>query len=213
MSDPKIGIHLLSLSRLITGLVHHLPCAVKPESFGSMLEMSFLNTCHAKMYVAINASRLSSCIVGKSNIFYKSHIDKIGGFENFGQYMSEDNIIGQTIWNQGFKHYMTEDFAYQPLGSLSVIAYFKRRSRWTRIRKYAVPIATILEPVTESIVCGLIGAYSVSKLFHVSAFLVFSLHMLFWMFTDFIIAYTLHSWPLFRIHHYVAGKYFDSLPE
>lgn len=67
------GIHLPSphtLSRAIAafledapgkrrvGLVHHVPFAVLPgkggEGVGSWLERAFLNTVHAKMYLAIN---------------------------------------------------------------------------------------------------------------------------------------------------------------
>lgn len=120
--------------------------------------------------------------------------------------MSEDNIIGQAIWDQGFRHEMTRDFAYQPLGSLSVTGYFKRRSRWTRIRKYAVPIATVIEPVTESLVCGLLGAYSVSQLFGVNPYVVYGIHLGYWMLQDFLIAYTLYPWPLAKLHVYVAGN-------
>ena len=62
------------------GLVHHLPCGVEPKTFGSKLEMLFLNSSHAKLYMAINWFRLSSCIVGKSNLFRKSSIEKSGMF-------------------------------------------------------------------------------------------------------------------------------------
>lgn len=168
--------------------------------------MCFLNTSHAKLYSAINFSRASSCIVGKSNLFYKENIDRVGGFKNFGQYMSEDNIIGQAIWNQGLRHEMTGDFAFQSLGELSVVAYFKRRSRWTRIRKYAVPIATLLEPVTESLVCGVFGAFSISKLFGFNWGLIYFFHMMYWMTNDFAIAYTLYPWPLSNLYYYVCGN-------
>lgn len=157
------------------------------------------------MYSAINFSRASSCIVGKSNIFYKSHLEKVGGFRKFGQNMSEDNIIGQAIWNQGLRHCMTTDFAYQPLGSLSVIAYFKRRSRWTRVRKYAVPAATILEPITESLICGALGAYGMSRVLGISPILVYCLHIAYWIVNDFFIAYTLYPWPLSKLHLYALG--------
>ena len=37
--------------------------------------------------------------------------------------------------------------------------YCERRTRWLRVRKYAVIAATILEPGTESFLCSFIGGY------------------------------------------------------
>ena len=32
--------------------------------------------------------------------------------------------------------------------------YIQRRVRWLRVRKYMVLLATLIEPTTESIICG-----------------------------------------------------------
>jgi ceramide glucosyltransferase len=42
------------------GLVHHVPLAVvHQKTWGSLIEQAFLNTTHAKMYLAIVSERLS----------------------------------------------------------------------------------------------------------------------------------------------------------
>ncbi|KDQ18454.1 glycosyltransferase family 21 protein, partial [Botryobasidium botryosum FD-172 SS1] len=62
------------------GLVHHVPFAVASErSLGSRLEEAFLNTNHAKMYLAINALAVDSCVMGKSNMYRRSDVEQLTG--------------------------------------------------------------------------------------------------------------------------------------
>lgn len=58
------------------GLAHHCPLAVTPHStsLGSHIEAIFLGTNHAKMYLAINALCIDSCVMGKSNFYRKSDL-------------------------------------------------------------------------------------------------------------------------------------------
>ena len=87
---------------------------------------------------------------------------------------------------------MTSDLARQPLGSLSCGGYFKRRARWTRIRKYAVPVATIAEVASESIVNGICGAIALNYFFDVSPYTFLPLHFLIWYLQDIFIGYCLN---------------------
>lgn len=62
------------------GVVHHVPFATvygAAQSLGSRLEAAFLNTTHAKMYIAINRLAIESCVVGKSNMYRRSDIDHL----------------------------------------------------------------------------------------------------------------------------------------
>ncbi|KAJ3023710.1 hypothetical protein HKX48_001600 [Thoreauomyces humboldtii] len=181
-----------ALSQPQIGLVHHLPCGVRAQTYGSSLEQTFLNTAHAKMYVTINKLAVASCLIGKSNMFRRSDLADVGGLAYFGKYMSEDNIIGEALWAKGLRHAMTTDLAYQTLGSLSARDYFDRRARWIRIRKYTVTVATLTEPLTESIVNGLLAAWSLTVLAPQIPTLPFlAFHFAVWLASDWIIATTL----------------------
>ena len=60
------------------GLVHHVPLAVLPgSSWGSQVERVFLSTTHAKMYLAINSLSIDSCVMGKSNMYRKSDLERV----------------------------------------------------------------------------------------------------------------------------------------
>ncbi|KAJ1922551.1 Ceramide glucosyltransferase [Tieghemiomyces parasiticus] len=166
------------------GIVHHLIYAAQPVGFGAWLETMFINTVHAKMYLAINASGAASCVVGKSNVYYKRHLDALGGLKPFSSYMAEDNTIAQAFWKRGWKHRMTSDLATQSLGRMTLADYFTRRMRWTRTRKYNVTFATVVEPVTESLMCGLLAAFSFHHFYGVPPLPFFGAHLLAWFVCD-----------------------------
>ncbi|KAI1505815.1 glycosyltransferase family 21 protein [Biscogniauxia marginata] len=153
---------------------------------GGRLEEMFMATSHAKFYVAINTVSIAPCIVGKSNMFRKSHLDLATdssrnliltgtaaslpkGLDHFSSYMCEDHIIGDLLWRTklpGFKNHglVFGDLVIQPIAGMSVSSYAARRVRWLRARKWTVPAATLVEHGVESIVCCLYLAFGLTTL-------------------------------------------------
>lgn len=219
------------------GLVHHVPFAVLPStSWGSRIERVFLSTTHAKMYLALNALCIDSCVMGKSNMYRKSDLacvpdsffnvshhrsqgeeGAIGSFAfshqsqshtqtsraaspsvhtspsqdtqstvsdqelsndqvktlsrplaRFSIYLAEDNMLAQSLWDPplNLSHTLSSsDLAYTSVGDIRTLAdYTRRRMRWIRVRKYMVLAPTLLEPLTESILSGLVGWFAFSTL-------------------------------------------------
>ena len=217
------------------GLLHHVPFAVLPStSWGSKMERVFLSTTHAKMYLALNALSIDSCVMGKSNMYRKSDLacvpdsffnvshhgsqgeeGAIGSFAfshqsqsppslhapssaqqtspspnpptanerelsneevktlsrplaRFSIYLAEDNMLAQSLWDQplNLSHTLSSsDLAYTSVGDIRTLAdYTRRRMRWIRVRKYMVLAPTLLEPLTESILSGLVGWSALSTL-------------------------------------------------
>ncbi|KAJ3353145.1 hypothetical protein HDU83_007125 [Entophlyctis luteolus] len=190
--DSNISVTPDTLSRAVDclisdqsiGLVHHIPIGINPESFGASVEQLFLNTFHAKVYTMINKLQMGSCVIGKSIMFRKSELNAVGGIKYFGKYMSEDNIIGQYILDQGRRHAIPGNVVYQQLGNCTLNDYFQRRMRWTRIRKFTVLAATIIEPFTECFLNGALGAFAVFMLFGVPWAPFYVGHVANWFFTD-----------------------------
>ncbi len=52
----------------------------------------------------------------------------------------------------------------QPVADTSLISYIDRRTRWLRVRKFTVPLATLVEPGTESLLCSAYGAWGLTTL-------------------------------------------------
>lgn len=131
------------------GMVHHVPFPLFPDaSWGSRVEHAFLATEHAKMYIAINQCQVDSCIVGKSNLYRKSDLERLPSLKPhqagkalaaFGDYLGEDNMIGTKLWHElGLRHAMNEDVVGNTIANMSLKDYFWRRVRWIRVRKYMV---------------------------------------------------------------------------
>ncbi|KAL2754859.1 glycosyltransferase family 21 protein [Sodiomyces alcalophilus JCM 7366] len=141
---------------------------------GGRLDEMFMATTHAKFYSAINTVGIAPCIVGKSNMFRKSHLDTLTdpaqnpalptgkshptGIDYFSNYICEDHLIGDLLFRSklhGMKNHglVFGDLAVQPTAGMSVMAYIGRRVRWLRARKWTVIAATLVEPGVESLLC------------------------------------------------------------
>lgn len=158
---------------------------------GGRLEELFLSSSHAKFYTAINTVSIAPCIVGKSNMFRRSHLNyltssapkasenlpsftpAIGeGIDFFSYNICEDHLIGDLLWrstipsepNFGNHALLLSDLAIQPIANMSLSAYIARRVRWLRVRKFTVTLATLVEPGTESFLCSAYGAFAVTSL-------------------------------------------------
>lgn len=165
-SNPKIA------------LVHHLPLCVSIDgtSRGSNLDEMFMLSSHSKFYTAINFVGIAPCVMGKSNLYRRSVLDKAVsvkllksiepgiGIRHFAQFIAEDNMIAQCIWDNGGRTALTGDSVVQPLSNVSLGGYWSRRVRWLRVRRYMVWAATMIEPTTESIFCAIYGTFGLSRI-------------------------------------------------
>jgi ceramide glucosyltransferase len=158
---------------------------------GGRLEELFLSSSHAKFYTAINTLSIAPCIVGKSNMFRRSHLNCLTsstpasitkalspnpspgeGIDHFSYNICEDHLIGDLLWHStipsnpylGNHGLVFGDLAIQPIANMSISAYTARRVRWLRVRKFTVTLATLVEPGTESFLCSAYGAYGLTGL-------------------------------------------------
>ncbi|KAK1757137.1 ceramide glucosyltransferase [Echria macrotheca] len=156
------------------------------SDFGGRIEEMFMSTTHAKFYSAINTVGIAPCIVGKSNMFRKAHLDRFTdpaqnpildeseasrgrGIDFFSSYICEDHLIGDLIWRSALPGYKNHglvfgELAIQPMSGMSVSAYIARRVRWLRVRKWTVLAATLVEPGVESLLCCLYFSFAVTTL-------------------------------------------------
>jgi ceramide glucosyltransferase len=200
------------------GLVHHVPFAFSSGGgkLGSKLEEAFLNTNHAKMYIALNTIAIDSCVVGKSNLWRRSDVDRVNGSEKpipnaeqggsqtgerglavFGRYLAEDNMIARALWHElGLRHDLSCDVVRNAVGHMTLSDYVWRRVRWVRVRKHMVFAATLMEPFTESIVLGLIGAASLRHLIGLAVWIMLSVHFIAFVFVDLDVYASLAGHPL-----------------
>ena len=150
---------------------------------GGRLEEMFMASSHAKFYTAINTVSIAPCIVGKSNMFRRSHLDYLTsgaspyspGIDFFSENICEDHLIGDLLWRKRVeaekagekwnKHGLVfGDLAIQPMAGMSIREYVARRVRWLRVRKWTVPVATFVEPGVEPFLCSAYGSFAITTL-------------------------------------------------
>ncbi|EMC94163.1 glycosyltransferase family 21 protein [Baudoinia panamericana UAMH 10762] len=159
-----------------------LPNARQQRSFwntgGGRVEEMFLSTAHGKFYVAANSLLIINASNGKSNMVRRSHLDSLTsgqGVDYFSSNICEDYLLGNLLFKNQIpaekagevwgRHALCwGDVALQPMTSMSVKGYWNRRIRWNRARMFAVPIATFVEPATESLLCSVHGAFAITTL-------------------------------------------------
>ncbi|RPD82353.1 glycosyltransferase family 21 protein [Lentinus tigrinus ALCF2SS1-7] len=199
------------------GVVHHVPFAyVSKPSLGSYVEQAFLNTNHAKMYIAINTVAVESCVVGKSCLYRKSDLERVDGsfrpianaenggqqpgergLEAFGRFLAEDNMIAGALWHElGLRHDLSCDVAHNAIGDMTLMDYIARRIRWIRVRKRMVFAATMVEPFTESILAGCLASLGLNYLLGIPPWLFLLLHFLVWLYVDFDVYASLAGYPM-----------------
>ncbi|TAQ83507.1 hypothetical protein B7494_g8169 [Chlorociboria aeruginascens] len=190
---------------------------------GGRLEEMFMASSHAKFYTAINTISVAPCIVGKSNMFRRSHLNYLTtrstayspGIDFFSENICEDHLIGDLLWRKKVreeeagekwnKHGLVfGDLAIQPMAGMPLKEYLARRVRWLRVRKWTVTLATLVEPGVEPLLCSAYGAFAVITLpwFHEilgmpQTWLAFSVFwivsILLWMGVDWLVYARLHS--------------------
>ncbi|KAG6821352.1 hypothetical protein H0H93_014149 [Arthromyces matolae] len=206
-----------SVSRPRIAVVHHVPFAFSTEArLGSRMEEAFLNTNHAKMYIAINTVAIESCVVGKSNLYRRSDVERVTGtlkrpsadapaFDTqlvrglpaFGRFLAEDNMIASALWHElGLRHELSCDVARNVVGNMTLADYIWRRVRWIRVRKHMVLVATLLEPFTEAVVLSIFACLSIKYLFGVPHFITIPLHYAVWLYIDLDVYASLAGHPL-----------------
>ncbi|KAI9744269.1 MAG: hypothetical protein M1818_002421 [Claussenomyces sp. TS43310] len=190
---------------------------------GGRLEEMFMATSHAKLYTAINTVSVAPCLVGKSNMFRRSHLDQLTstispyspGIDFFSDNICEDHLIGDLLWRKQMaeekegrswgKHSLVfGDMVIQPMAGMSIKEYIARRVRWLRVRKWTVTLATLIEPGVESLVCSAYGSFALTTLpwfretFGIpqtwTMFIaLWTTNVSLWVFVDWFIYKTLHS--------------------
>ena len=73
--------------------------------------------------------------------------------------------IAKVTWgNHGLLPPHPSNLCTQPIANTSLVSYIDRRTRWLRVRKFTVFMATLVEPGTESLLCSAYGAWGLTSL-------------------------------------------------
>jgi ceramide glucosyltransferase len=165
LNDPSVG--------MVTNLIR----GKGKGSIGAILENLYLNsfvlggTCSLYHYFDY------TCVTGKSVLFRKEDLEKIGGFSSLKNFLAEDQILGKKFKRLGKKvilsnHLITSNNSQRPLTK-----FFSRNLRWSQMRLQLGGLGylseMLLNPVFMATVFVILSSFSTLSF---SAFLGTSLY-------------------------------------
>lgn len=130
------------------GVVTNLFAGSAENSLGSALENVQLNGfCTAGS--ALPTLVGDAAVVGKSMLFSRSLLERLGGLSRLGCVLAEDFILGKMFGNAGYRVVIAPTVLESPNAGLSLRAAFARHLRWSMLRWRLRPTAAFLEPLTS----------------------------------------------------------------
>jgi ceramide glucosyltransferase len=157
ISDSNVAVGPNYLRHLVphlldpgVGMVTSLIRGVGGRGLGGVLEMIQLNTFIMAGVASVN--RLGRvCAVGKSMLLRRCDLARIGGMEELGRYLAEDQVCGEAIHGLGHRVVVSPDPVDNVLGPLTVRQFASRHLRWARIRRHIAPFAYTAEVLANPI--------------------------------------------------------------
>ncbi|KAK3091111.1 hypothetical protein FSP39_017199 [Pinctada imbricata] len=204
MGEDALTDMVLNLKENV-GLVHQMPYAAQRKGFPSHMEKIFFGTQHAKMYLTANFYGIN-CATGMSCLMRKNVIEEEGGLQHFAQYLAEDYFLAETFLKKGWKVRVSCQTAQQNSGQYSIPHLHNRLTRWAKLRTAMCPSLIFFEPISQCLVVGTLGSWSMSFLFGWTASVIFLVHILVWFLLDYILIKIVEGGPLpFSKFEFVVG--------
>jgi ceramide glucosyltransferase len=155
VSDSNIRVHPLYLgemqaevARPAVGLVTSLFAGVGEKTLGALVENAHLNATVVAGVVVPTELFGHPIAVGKSMMFRRSLIDKIGGLESVAYVLAEDYVIGRMFHEAGFDVRLCPTPVANVIARSTLSSFFRRQLRWNMIRLRLQPFPFLLEPLT-----------------------------------------------------------------
>jgi ceramide glucosyltransferase len=108
--------------------------------------------------IAIAAATGRVCVVGKSMLFARRDLGRIGGLRFLGRYLAEDQVCGEEMTRKGLRVVVASRVIENRLGDLRVGDAVSRHLRWARIRRAVNPAAFAAEILLCPVALATIGA-------------------------------------------------------
>ncbi len=144
MEDPEVGL----VSSLIRG--------IGGRSIGSALENLHLNTFVVGGVCFLDRFLKSPCVVGKSMLIRREHLEELGGFGEVKDHLAEDYILGRKMKQLGKKVVLSNHIINTINESWHVRQFLARHIRWGKLRWQIGSAAYLLELIGNPVCMSLV---------------------------------------------------------
>lgn len=176
---------VVKLQQPNVALVHQMPFFIQSTGLASTIEKMYFGCALARYYIAFSLLGFC-CVTGMSYMFRKSVLDQLNGLGWYGRFLAEDFFLTKAIHEKGYKMVLSAYPAQQNINSTSVSGFVDRMVRWLRLRLNMLTVVTsFLEPLTECLPLGLLGAVAVYGFFGVHPVVFLCSHLAAWVVLDY----------------------------
>jgi len=116
------------------GLVSNLVRGVGGRSMGALLENLHLNSFIIGSVSFLDRFFGMPCVIGKSMLMKKEHLESLGGLRAFKDILAEDFIIGREMHRSGKKVVLSNYLINNVNEYWSVKRFLNRHTRWGKLR-------------------------------------------------------------------------------
>jgi ceramide glucosyltransferase len=138
------------------GLVTSLFAGTSERSLGSLLSNAQLNGPIA-IGVALPTLLGHPAVVGKSLMFRRSVLERLGGLERLRNVLAEDYVMGMMFHRAGYRVRLSSVTVRNVSRTATVRAFVSRQMRWSMMRMRLAPLAYVLEPLSSPWTTAVVG--------------------------------------------------------
>jgi len=133
------------------GLVTNLFAGVGEDSLGATLEnVQLCGFCAAG--IALPTLLGDPLLVGKSALFSKRRLERLGGLRRLSDVLAEDFVMGKTFAHAGERVVVAPTVLENVTRSMTLSQMVARHLRWSMLRFRLRPLAAALEPLASPLV-------------------------------------------------------------
>lgn len=142
ISDSNIRVgadYLIDMMRHIertnVGLVTSTIRGIAAATTAGVMENLHLNTFVASSVFAVRRLFKVPVVIGKSMLFTRTTLNRLGGFESFGDFLAEDQLIGLAVREMGYEIRTSTYFVDNVNESWNWEKFLNRHIRWAKMRR------------------------------------------------------------------------------
>ena len=133
------------------GLVTNLFAGVGEDSLAAAIEnVQLSGFCAAG--IALPTLLGDALLVGKSALFSRRRLERLGGLRKLSDVLAEDYVMGKTFAHAGGRIIVAPTVLENVTHSMTLKTMLARHLRWTMMRFRLLPIAAALEPIASPLV-------------------------------------------------------------
>jgi ceramide glucosyltransferase len=125
-----VGEHLRSGARIVFSPIR----CQGARSFGSLIEMSYVNFYLSGSVVTAWKILGRRVVVGKSLLIERKALEQVGGFTRYSDLLAEDHWLGETFFRSGFPVRCSAIWIDTVKETSTVGKFFARMNRWAKLR-------------------------------------------------------------------------------